>query len=52
MAEAAELQAVGNSTPRTPKDKSCLLEVIDHHRGLAGLTGDSRYWFWEGSRKT
>ena len=28
MAESAELQAVEISAPRTPKDKSCLLDVI------------------------
>ncbi len=31
MAEAAELQAVENGIPRTPKDKSCLLGVISRH---------------------
>src|SRR5258708_40344762 len=31
MAESAELQAVEISTPRTPKDKSCLLEVIGRY---------------------
>ena len=31
MAESAELQAVEISAPRTPKDKSCLLEVIGRY---------------------
>jgi SAM-dependent methyltransferase len=31
MAEAAELQAVENSIPQTPKDKSCLLGVIERY---------------------
>src|SRR6266436_4727694 len=31
MAEAAELQAVENSIPQTPKDKSCLLGVIGRY---------------------
>jgi len=37
MAEAAELQAVENSIPRTPKDKSCLLEVIGRYQEACGV---------------
>ena len=37
MAEAAELQAVENSIPRTPKDKSCLLGVIGRHLEACGV---------------
>jgi SAM-dependent methyltransferase len=37
MAEAAELQAVENSIPRTPKDKSCLVEVIGRYREACGV---------------
>ena len=31
MAESAELSAVEISAPRTPKDKSCLLEVMGRY---------------------
>lgn len=37
MAEAAELQAVEKSVPRTPKDKSCLLGVIEHYLEACGV---------------
>jgi len=37
MAEAAELQAVENCIPRTPKDKSCLLEVIGRYQEACGI---------------
>ena len=37
MAEAAELQAVENSIPETPKDKSCLLGVIGRYLEACGV---------------
>lgn len=37
MAEAAELQAVENSTPQTRKDKSCLLGVIGRYLEACGV---------------
>jgi len=37
MAESAELQAVEISVPRTPKDKSCLLEVIGRYSKARGV---------------
>jgi SAM-dependent methyltransferase len=40
MAEAVELQEVDNSVSRTPKDKSCLLEVIGRYREACGVDGN------------
>jgi len=37
VAEAAELQAVENSIPQTPKDKSCLLGVIGRYLEECGV---------------
>ena len=37
MVESAELQAVETSVPRTPKDKSCLLEVIGRYLKACGV---------------
>ena len=37
MAESAELSAVEISVPRTPKDKSCLLEVIGRYQEACGI---------------
>ena len=40
MAEAVELQEVENSVSRTPKDKSCLLDVIGRYREACGVDGN------------
>ncbi len=40
MAEAVDLQEVDNSVSRTPKDKSCLLEVIGRYREACGVDGN------------
>jgi hypothetical protein len=40
MAEAVELQEVENSVSRTPKDKSCLLEVMGRYREACGVDGN------------
>src|SRR5713226_9658699 len=37
MAETAELEAVENSIPQTPKDKSCLLGVIEGYLKVCGV---------------
>jgi SAM-dependent methyltransferase len=37
VAEAAELQAVENTIPQTPKDKSCLLGVIGRYLEACGV---------------
>ncbi len=37
MAEAAELQAVENSVPRTPRDRSRLLAVIGRNLEVCGV---------------
>ena len=37
MAETAELEAVENSIPQTPKDKSCLLGVIEGYLEVCGV---------------
>jgi SAM-dependent methyltransferase len=40
MAEAVDFQEVENSVSRTPKDKSCLLEVIERYREACGVDGN------------
>src|ERR1700687_1129669 len=37
MAESAELSAAEIRVPRTPKDKSCLLEVIGRYQEACGI---------------
>jgi hypothetical protein len=39
MSEVMELPAAENNIPRTPKDKSCLLDVMCRYLKACGRTG-------------